>query len=51
MSFTNLSDEIKRKIGGYKRETATIFAWEIRERLISEGKYIVYLVDSNYFLY
>ena len=30
--------EVVGKIEGYKRENPTIFAWEIRERLISEGK-------------
>ena len=31
--------EVVSKIEGYKRENPTIFAWEIREKLISEGKY------------
>ena len=30
--------EVVGKIEGYKHENPTIFAWEIRERLISEGK-------------
>merc|ERR1719433_203165 len=29
--------EVVGKIEGYKRENPTIFAWEIRERLISDG--------------
>ena len=31
--------EVVGKIEGYKHENPTIFAWEIRERLISEGKW------------
>ena len=30
--------EVVGKIEGYKRENPTIFAWEIREKLISDGK-------------
>lgn len=30
--------EVVSKIEGYKKENPTIFAWEIRERLISDGK-------------
>ena len=30
--------EVVSKIEGYKRENPTIFAWEIREKLISDGK-------------
>ena len=38
--------EVVGKIEGYKRENPTIFAWEIRERLISDGMFNCY-----YFLY
>ena len=31
--------EVVGKIEGYKHENPTIFAWEIRERLISDGKW------------
>ena len=31
--------EVVGKIEGYKRENPTIFAWEIREKLISDGKH------------
>lgn len=31
--------EVVGKIEGYKRENPTIFAWEIREKLISEGNH------------
>ena len=30
--------EVVAKIESYKRENPTIFAWEIREKLIGEGK-------------
>ena len=30
--------EVVGKIEGYKRENPTIFAWEIREKLIAESK-------------
>ena len=32
--------EVVGKIESYKRENPTIFAWEIRERLISEGEFL-----------
>ena len=31
--------EVVSKIESYKRENPTIFAWEIREKLISDGKF------------
>jgi paired box protein 6 len=33
--------EVVGKIEGYKRENPTIFAWEIREKLISEGRLFI----------
>ena len=30
--------EVVNKIESYKRDNPTIFAWEIREKLISDGK-------------
>ena len=32
--------EVVGKIEGCKRENPTIFAWEIREKLISDGKLV-----------
>ena len=38
---TSLPSSLLGKIGDYKRENPTILSCEIRERLISEGKYLV----------
>ena len=37
--------EVVGKIESYKRENPTIFAWEIREKLISDGKKKLFLLD------
>ena len=39
--------EVVGKIEGYKRENPTIFAWEIREKLISEGKLHFLCLNMN----
>ena len=31
--------EVVSKIESYKRDNPTIFAWEIREKLIADGKF------------
>lgn len=36
--------EVVSKIESYKRENPTIFAWEIREKLISDGKFFFYIL-------
>jgi hypothetical protein len=32
--------EVVNKIESYKRENPTIFAWEIREKLIADSKFL-----------
>ena len=39
--------EVVGKIEGYKRENPTIFAWEIRERLISDGMFNCYYFAND----
>ena len=42
--------EVVGKIEGYKRENPTIFAWEIREKLISDGKIQLFYYISGILL-
>ena len=37
--------EVVNKIESYKRENPTIFAWEIREKLIADGKIFFFIFD------
>ena len=41
--------EVVGKIEGYKRENPTIFAWEIREKLIAEGELFHALFGAHLF--
>ncbi len=39
--------EVVNKIESYKRENPTIFAWEIREKLIADGNFNYYFIKTT----